>query len=111
MGRIKWSVCIGLLFLAILSLRGFAEDKPNVFNADVEYDVYYEAAKSQVYCAQSVKIGGLKNIEGVSFLVVKGNYSLKEREGYILFSSIKAILPTGYVRVIKNATPSVTHQE
>ncbi len=68
------------------------------FNDDDRYDVYFEYE-----VIKGIKILGTKEISGETFLIVSNsNLRTKGTEGYILFSSIKAILPSGYFSAIQN---------
>ena len=68
------------------------------FNDEDRYDVYFEYE-----LIKGVKILGTKEINAVTFLIVT-NSNLRGRgsEGYIRFSSVKAILPSGYINALQN---------
>ena len=65
------------------------------FDKNHQYDIYFEYE-----VIKGAKILGTKDIQGEAFLVVStSNLKTKETEGYIRFSTIKAILPSGYINV------------
>lgn len=102
------SFCLPVLLANI----AFAENKDivsmggNTFNKDINYDVYYEVSKFEVDCVLNVKVIGTIKIDSTTFLVVSGSeFSTKDKLGYILFSSVRAILPGQYVKPIRTFDP------
>jgi len=72
-----------------------ADIKGTDFDKNYQYDIYFEYE-----VIKGAKISGAKDIQGEVFLVVStSNLKTKETEGYIRFSTIKAILPSGYINV------------
>ena len=68
------------------------------FNDEDRYDIYFEYE-----LIKGVKILGTKEINAEAFLIVtNSNLRGKGSEGYIRFSSIKAILPSGYINALQN---------
>lgn len=68
------------------------------FNDDDRYDIYFEYE-----LVKGVKILGTKAINSETFLIVtNSNLRAKGSEGYIRFSSVKAILPSGYIHALQN---------
>ena len=68
------------------------------FNDNDRYDIYFEYE-----LVKGVKILGAKTINAETFLIVtNSNLRGKGSEGYIRFSSIKAILPSGYINALQN---------
>ena len=68
------------------------------FSDDDRYDIYFEYE-----LVKGVKILGTKEINAETFLIVtNSNLRGKGSEGYIRFSSIKAILPSGYINALQN---------
>ena len=68
------------------------------FSDDDRYDIYFEYE-----LVKGVKILGTKEINAETFLIVtNSNLRGKGSEGYIRFSSIKAILPSGYINALQD---------
>lgn len=68
------------------------------FNDDDRYDIYFEYE-----LVKGVKILGAKAINAETFLIVtNSNLRAKGSERYIRFSSVKAILPSGYINALPN---------
>ena len=68
------------------------------FNGEDRYDIYFEYE-----LVKGVKILGTKEINAETFLIVtNSNLRGKGSEGYIRFSSVKAILPSGYINALQN---------
>ena len=68
------------------------------FSDEDRYDIYFEYE-----LVKGVKILGTKEINAQTFLIVtNSNLRGKGSEGYIRFSSIKAILPSGYINALQN---------
>ncbi len=85
--------CVGLVTFGSSPL--WAQMKGLDFNENIYYDIYFAYA-----VVKGIRIQGLKEIQGERFLVVSTtNLKTKDTEGYILFDTIKAILPTGYINV------------
>jgi len=98
----KTSLLVALVssfyFLVSLSLGKVSAEQSQVwFQKNLSYDIYY-ALQDGVHCVANVKIAGIAEINGVSFLQVQPLNLLDERSGYILFSSVRSILPTGTPR-------------
>lgn len=74
-----------------------AEEKASVFNKSAAFDIYYEMAKSNVSCVANVKILELVTVNDSVFLHIQSS-DFKEKDGYILFSIVKAILPSGTIK-------------
>lgn len=69
------------------------ETQPMMFGRDTAYDIYYEVSAYEVNRLESVIIVDIVALNGISFLRIR--YSgIADREGYILWSSVRAILPT-----------------
>jgi hypothetical protein len=102
--KVQWTLLIYfLLFFTSAPLfaqqQEAGQDRSN-FNADTNYDVYYEVSNFEVDTVENVKIIGVEPIHDRSFLVIKGSDFLgKEKVSYILFDSVKAILTNGYIKV------------
>ena len=90
---------LGFLYVANVS-RVFAEDKVININKEITYDIYYEVGKFEVDCVENVKIQEIVTIGGIDFLVIKSS-GIKNREGYILLASIKAILPSDSIEPLR----------
>jgi hypothetical protein len=82
-------------FLISLPLKKIsAEESGKFFQKDFGYDIYY-VLQDSAQCVVNVKIVGLVEIYGASFMQVQPSNFPQEKSGYILFSSIRSILPTG----------------
>jgi len=91
-------VCLFLLTsIYLLEQRVFAENKLAFFNRDISYDVYYEIGEFEIDCVENVKVVGTVSIDSVTFLIINSS-DIKAKEGYIILSSIKAILPSGSIK-------------
>jgi hypothetical protein len=74
-----------------------AEQNQTLFQKDLTYDIYYVLQDRAQYVV-NVKIVGIVEINGVSFLEIQPVNFPQEKSGYILFSSIRTILPVGSLR-------------
>lgn len=95
----KYVVCVALLALCCFGLvnfvpRNICAEEEIVFDKNVSYDVYYEVSEYEIDVLKDVKIVGIKTIGGVSFLTV-AILGPTLKEGYILLSKIKAVMPAG----------------
>ena len=104
--RIKQIKIFGLFFCLAASclwpaavLSAQSEGTVDIdFNDEDRYDIYFEYE-----LVKGVKILGTKEINAETFLIVtNSNLRGKGSEGYIRFSSIKAILPSGYINALQN---------
>ena len=97
--KILWS---GLLVIAILLVANRpirAEENGSVFSSKESYDVYYYAGNSQAVI-KNVEIIGMRTVSNVEFLVfMSHDFKLRNKEGYLRFSSVVAVLPTLTYRV------------
>jgi hypothetical protein len=84
------------LFSAPLN-KCLAEQNQLVFQKDTYYDIYY-ALQNHVQYITNVKIIDVVMIGGVTFLEIQSSNISTDKGGYISFSSIVAILPTGSLR-------------
>ena len=67
------------------------------FDENDRYDIYFASD-----LVQGVKVLGTKEINGEVFLIVStSNARNRETEGFILFRSVAAILPTSYFNTIQ----------
>jgi hypothetical protein len=65
-----------LYLICVFSLaqaRVFAEEKTAIFYKDAVYNIYYEVSKFEVDFVSNVKILGIRTIDGVTFLFIKGS--------------------------------------
>lgn len=92
-------LCLTAGGLGPLTLSGQAEGTIDIdFNDEDRYDIYFEYE-----LVKGVKILGTKEINSETFLIVtNSNLRGKGSEGYIRFSSVKAILPSGYINALQN---------
>ena len=91
--------CLVVGALGPLTLNAQAEGAVDIdFNDEDRYDIYFEYE-----LVKGVKILGTKQINTETFLIVtNSNLRGKGSEGYIRFSSVKAILPSGYINALQN---------
>jgi len=77
----------------------FAEDEAALFDKKTLYDIYYEVSDFEVDCVKGVEVLGTAVIDDISFLVIISHATpvLLDKKGYILLSSIRAILPRGII--------------
>ena len=98
----KTALCVALVlslyFLASMHLGNIsAEQKQVLFQKDLSYDIYC-VLQDYAQCVPNMKIVGMAEINGASFLEVQPTNFPQEKSGYILFSSIQTILPAGTPR-------------
>jgi ABC-type dipeptide/oligopeptide/nickel transport system permease component len=93
-------VLLAFVFYILASLplgRISAAQNQTLFQKDLCYDIYY-VLEDGAQCVANVKIVGFVEINGASFLEVQPMNFPQEKSGYILFSSVRTILPVGTVR-------------
>ena len=99
---------IKIVLLVALTLSSFllaglpvgnvsAEQNQKLFQKDLCYDIYY-VLQDRAQCVANVKIAGFVEINGISFLEVQPVNFAQDKSGFILFSSIRTILPVGTLR-------------
>jgi hypothetical protein len=98
----------GLCFLSRMQTSVYAEEATNIFNREAYYDIYYEVRKFELDCIERVKVIGTVTIDGMTYLIIrrdaiKGVSEIKGKEGYILLSSVKAILPSDEIKLTKTS--------
>jgi len=71
-----------------------AEQVQKIFQKDLCYDIYY-ALQDGAQRVANVKIVGIVEINGILFLEVQPVNFPQEKSGYILFSSVRTIMPAG----------------
>lgn len=91
-------ITVSFSFLFSLPLKNSsAEPNQLIFQKDSCYDVYYVLQDHEQYIA-NVKIIDIVVIGAVPFLEIQSVQLPQDKSGYILFSSIRAILPVGYLK-------------
>lgn len=74
-----------------------------IFDKSTSYDIYYYGGGDSLSFIKDVEILRVDVIHDSDFLVVQGSgFKVKNYEGYILFSSIRSILPHNFYRVQRN---------
>ncbi len=73
---------------------------PLSFDEYTIYNIYYEVSNFEVDAVKRVKITGFVTVKGSDFLEIEeanyyGHQNNEVEKGYILFSSIRAMLPSG----------------
>jgi hypothetical protein len=69
------------------------------FEKDTNYTIYYEVSEGKIHVVKGVRIKGITSIEGKQFLEITGSsLGSRQKEGYLIFNTIKAILPSGYIK-------------
>ncbi|MFH1198711.1 MAG: hypothetical protein V1650_00895 [Candidatus Omnitrophota bacterium] len=99
-------LCLILIMFCVFILNAklvYAEEKAFAFNKSASFDIYYEVAKSEVSCLTNIKILDLVTINDIVFLHIQST-DFKEKDGYILFSIVKAILPSGALKPVRVMT-------
>lgn len=93
-----------LLFLILMSLfctfimpagKSWADSAQLFFERNVYYDIYY-SGETQIQYIVRVKIIDTVSIEGIKFLQIKSSNNPTDTYGYILLSSVIAIIPAGF---------------
>lgn len=86
--------------LIMLSMNAYAADIGSElsFTENVEYNIYYSITDDQVGLAERVEVVGINNFFGKNFLVFsrRPGFSSKESRGFILYDSIKSLIPSDY---------------
>ena len=86
-----------VLLALFLATNAFAQE---LFEKDSNYDIYYEASAYEGGFVRNVRIIGIIDGGEKKFLEITGSgFGGKEKKGFILFDSIKAMLPSGYIKV------------
>ena len=68
-----------------------------VFNRNIDYDVYYEVSTFEVDTLERIKITGVATIGEKAFLSFQSatpGLGSKDRAGFILLDSVRAIIPS-----------------
>ena len=90
---------VNSLFLIWLT-KGWAAGGDFAFDKNTTYDIYYYGGGNNISIIKDVEIVRIDVIHDTDFLVVvAGGFKVKNYEGYVLFSSIRAILPHSFYRV------------
>ncbi len=98
------TLCLIAISLCTKSL--FAQEAthkpPLSFDEYTIYNIYYEVSNFEVDAVKRVKITGLVTVNGNDFLEIEeanyyGHRDNEVEKGYILFSSIRAMLPSGHI--------------
>lgn len=86
-------------FCALIFIGNIVCAEDEGFNKNNNYDIYYVIGDSKLQRIKDVKIEEFVTVEGSTFLVIKGSGfgGGFKKEGYILFETIKAILPHGAI--------------
>jgi hypothetical protein len=96
MKKILSMLTISFLILT-LSPNIFAQEN---FEKDIVYDIYYEVSTYEVDIIKGVKVIGITEIGEKKFLeIYPSGLGGKEKKGYILLDTVKAILPSNYIGV------------
>jgi hypothetical protein len=92
---VLWLLIIVLLScLADVVSLGIAQEEQEGFNNAIEYDVYFQADDKGFSVIRNVRIKGFIDIKGITFVVVEaGAFKIKNREGFIRFDSVRAVVP------------------
>jgi len=105
----KKILSIAACILVISAFQVQANEKAvklEAFDDRYTYDVYFNSGEGFTTIAEGVEIDGFKEINGEIFLLIRSKaFKLQPADGFILFSSITAILPTSNFRV-KNLNKS-----
>lgn len=71
-----------------------------IFKDKTSYDIYLEGSEERLNVIKEVYILRVEEIYGKTFLVVRpAGFTLDPSEGFILFDSIRAVLPHHKMRV------------
>lgn len=86
-------------FYTQLTFAQEASNTPLGFDKRNYYNIFYEVSDFEVDMVRRVRINGILNVKGKDFLVITGATTGNRNvaTGYILFSSIKAILANGHI--------------
>lgn len=86
-------------FLVVGSAVNLQAADATFFEAKASYDIYLEASDKELNVISDVEILRVQEILGRTFLVIRpADFSLTVKEGFILFDSVRAILPNNNVK-------------
>jgi hypothetical protein len=99
MKTLKYIVA-AVIFINSSLINTFSQNQNVRFDETLNYNITYEVSDFEVDTVVSVKILDVQEIAGIAFLVIQkdgefGPYgtTTTDSKGYILFSTVKAILP------------------
>jgi hypothetical protein len=101
-------IAVFLLFgfvAAPMARAAAADDTLNTLERGEAYNIYYGGdSDGASYMVRRVKIVRIQQINGIDFLVFinDSGFNAKAKEGYILFSTVKAIVPDSTFTIIGN---------
>ena len=91
----KMFVLIVMITIFITSNVCFALEP---FEKDTNYDIYYQITSDEANIIKNIKIIRIVNINDKEFLEIsRSGFGDSGKRGFILFSSIKSILPAGNI--------------
>jgi len=105
MNFLKLVLLVILVIPAGLSYAATHDSGLSMIDKNDPYDIYYGGnLDGASYVARRVKIVRIEQINGVDFLVLinESGFNSKTKEGYVLFSSVQAIVPTSTFTIIGN---------
>jgi len=85
-----WAIILGSAVLFFNPVWA-AHDK-TAFDSVSKYDIYYEVSNFEVDKVENVQILGVTAVGNQKFLVITHSGIIKDKESYILLSTVKAIL-------------------
>ena len=93
------NIALSFLFLfAVCSIspKTWAQTETIQWDREQKYDIYYQASEREVFKIRSVKIKDIKLLGDRRFLVCyyDSGFSLRQKELYVAFEDIKAIIPS-----------------
>ncbi|HOY10515.1 MAG TPA: hypothetical protein PLB05_10655 [Candidatus Omnitrophota bacterium] len=100
MVRKRRMCCVLGSLVILLTLGGAltvcsAKDAVLGLDSNTYYDIYIGGAVDGGTVIKSVQIVGIRQYEGLAFLVVRpDSFSISQSEGLVLLENVKAILPT-----------------
>ena len=96
--RRKSVIIIGLISVLLFLKSSFAEEM-SFFQSKASYDIYLEGTDYNLSVITDVEIIRVQEIYGRTFLVVRpADFTLDPKEGFILFESVRAILPNNKLK-------------
>ena len=103
----KTIICLFVLWLISIG-KVWAGYDTSVFDDKSSYDVYFYSGYGSSSVIKSVKILGIKEIGGKTFLLIKPyGFKLDDAPGYVSIESVTAILSNQQYRVDSNQDSNI----
>ena len=97
----KTKIIAGLVVFTLAACAVvFAEEKDLPFQSKVSYDIYLQDYADDLDVIADVEILRVQEIQKHVFLVIRpAEFTLETKEGFVLFDSVRAILPSARMKI------------